>query len=130
MIREITLIYRKEDGKVVADEEKYEVLYQSFAKELQEGQKIEVYMSIKDKNDKTLGQLARINAMIRELARHTGESVDEMKKMVKIKAGLILITGSSRLDFEPLSFGDCSYDQLDLAIRTCMEMGVIVGKDF
>lgn len=129
MLRDVTVIFEKKNGVVVSSSEKDELLYRSFLKDLPEGKKVEVYLSVVESEEASLGKKARIHAMIRNLASFTGESFDETKKMVKIKAGLYRVSGKSRDEIELLSFGKCSDEQLALAIQTCFEMGLIVGAD-
>ena len=63
--------------------------YFQLEKDLAEGEIVEVYITkIVDEDDKTSGQLAKVHACIRELARETGHTFEEMKEIVKEKAGL------------------------------------------
>lgn len=114
---------------MTAHEERFRILYESFIRGIKPGTKVEVYMNLMEENDRSLGQLSKIHAMCRRLATHTGESLEEVKRMVKIKAGLYRVTGTSDHQIELLSFGEASKDQISFAIQSCMEMGVIVGAD-
>lgn len=66
--------------------------------------------------NKTYGQLSKAHAMIRELSRHTGNSFKDMKLIVKKESGLI--TGDIAK-----SFRDCSYEELETVIHTCLDLG-------
>jgi hypothetical protein len=57
-------------------------------------------------------QLAKVHACIRELAKESGYTFDEMKLLIKHNSGL-----------EGKSFKDCSKDQLMLAIESCIQIG-------
>jgi hypothetical protein len=62
--------------------------------------------------------------MIKELSTYTGETVENMKLLVKDKAGLCLIREVSGKEyFLAKSFGDCSKEELSLAIQALIEIG-------
>ena len=86
---------------------------------LAEGDIVEVYMEKITANG-TVPQMARVHAMIRELALHTGYAFHEMKNTVKQRSGLYV-----EKDGEEYyrSFADCSREQLSLAIDACLELG-------
>lgn len=96
-----------------------------FNKSVQEGETIEVYLTRITNNDKTLGQLAKVHTLIRELAAHTGHTFDEMKNQVKFKAGLFSYIDKENVSLK--SFSDCSKDELATAIDTCFEIGHLIG---
>jgi hypothetical protein len=96
-----------------------------FLKKLQEGDKIEAYLAKSEGTDGTLAQLAKVHACIKELARFTGNRFQEIKNVIKYKAGLIDVhTGDLR------SFGDCSKGELSDAIQTCIDIGNEIGYYF
>ena len=100
--------------------------YFEFRKQLEEGEIIELYITkVENENDATLGQLAKVHAMIKELARETGDSFDDMKLVVKQKAGLL---DPASKEFK--SFGKCSKKELSDAIQSCMDIGNIIGFYF
>ena len=95
-----------------------------FTNILTEGQTAHVYFEPVNDNG-TLLQLAKVHAMIRQLALHTGTTFQGMKLEIKRRAGLFLIV---YIDTEPVShiksFGeDCSVEDLSLAIHACIEIG-------
>lgn len=101
-------------------------LYFEFKAQLQQGEVVELYITrIDNEDDKTIGQLAKVHAMIRDLARETGYTFDEMKKNVKEKAGLL-----DPASKEYKSFGDCNKKELSDAIQICIEIGDLVGYYF
>jgi len=100
--------------------------YFEFRKELAEGEEIELFITkIENENDATAGQIAKIHAMIRDLARETGNTFDEMKVTVKEKAGLI-----NPASKECVSFAKCNKKELSDAIQTCIEIGNFIGYYF
>jgi hypothetical protein len=100
--------------------------YFEFRKELAEGEIIELYITkIENEDDATAGQIAKVHAMIRDLARETGYTFDEMKTTVKEKAGLV-----DPASKEYKSFANCSKKELSDAIQNCIEIGNIVGFYF
>jgi len=98
-------------------------LYDSWVKELPEGTKIEIFASISSENG-TAAQIAKIHAMIRELANDIGYSFGEMKLQVKRKAGLCINKGGSEYC---KSFAKCSKQELNLVIQELIEMGDFTG---
>ena len=94
-------------------------LYTLFQACLEEGVYIDVYMEVNDPNG-TLAQLAKLHAMIRDLAAHTGETFNDMKLYVKDRAGLVTREAN---DIHVKSFKDCSKLELSLAIQACISLG-------
>jgi len=119
--------FTKKDGQLVPASEAEAGKLKLFAMSLKEGTDLEVYMSMTNDVDKTAGQLAKVHALIRELAAFTGHTFEEMKDVIKDKAGLYIITGTSSSDKQLKSFGDCSKEELSAAIETCIQVGNIFG---
>jgi hypothetical protein len=113
------LLYSKADG----------VLFKKFEKELDEGVAVDGFFEVLG-DSYTLGQLAKVHKCIRVLASDTGESFETMKLLVKKRAGLIV---SKEIDGEVLavikSFGDCSMEELGLAIEAAIEIGDHTGSN-
>jgi len=66
--------------------------------------------------------------MIRELSLHVGEPFSDMKLLVKDKAGLCLSREVSGKEyFLAKSFGECSREELSLAIQAAIDIGVSVN---
>jgi hypothetical protein len=75
-------------------------------------------------DDGTLPQLAKLHVIIRQLATHIGETVENMKLLIKDRAGLCIAREvSGREYFLAKSFGECSREELSLAIQACIEIG-------
>lgn len=114
---------KKTNGKLVNYSVTMLNKLEHFTAALQEGQIIEAYFELVS-DDKTLGQLAKVHAMIRELANFTGATFEEMKLEIKKKSGLFTIVtiGDERL-MHCRSFEHCSKEELSLAIQACLEIG-------
>lgn len=105
------------------DETKLEL----YKKTLESGSKIEIFLN-QISDDKSLVQLAKVHAMIRELATFTGHSFDDIKSAVKEQSGLVLIYGTKHHEYK--SFSNCSKDELSMAIQTCESIGQEIGYYF
>jgi hypothetical protein len=125
-MQNITVRFGKNSGKLKLLTSNDAAKYFQLEKDLAEGEIVEVYITkIVDEDDKTSGQLAKVHACIRELARETGHTFEEMKETVKEKAGLI-----DPASKEYKSFSDCNKKELSDAIQICVEIGNIVGYYF
>lgn len=103
--------FQKKNGKLVYASPQDKILYEQFLTKLAEGQVIEMYIDLVN-TDHSLGQLAKVHACIRELAKESGYTFDEMKNIIKEASGL-----------KDKSFASCSKDELMLAIEACIELG-------
>jgi len=115
--------YVKKNGQLefqsVAASKKFEI----FVSNIPENTIVECFYEVQH-DDGTLPQLAKIHAMIKELSMFTGETVENMKLLVKDKAGLCIIREVSGKEyFLAKSFGDCSREELSLAIQAIIEIG-------
>ena len=97
--------------------------YQKFLNDLPEGAKLEIFIGVSgDKGSNP--QLARLHAMIREIAQEIGYTFEEAKLVVKRKAGLCFTKNKEEYC---KSFGQCDRDELNLAIQACIEIGDFSG---
>jgi len=125
-MQNITVKFGKHNGELKPLTINDATLYNQFKKDLADGEIIELYITkLSDEDDKTIGQLAKVHACIRDLARFTGHTFEEMKDIVKQKAGL----------YDPASkqyksFAECSKTELSDAIQICIEIGNTVGFYF
>lgn len=124
-----TVTYIKKDGLLVPASETDASKLKLFNMSLKEGSTVDVYLSLSIPGNKTLGQLAKIHAMMRELANLTGHSFEEIKNEIKRKTGLYVIIGTRSEDKEYKSFSKCSKDELSKAIESCIEIGQLLGHD-
>ena len=97
--------------------------YERFVSDIPEGSIVEFFYELQH-DDGTLPQLAKIHAMIKQLSTHVGETVENMKLLIKDRAGLCIAREvSGREYFLAKSFGECSKDELSLAIQAIIEIG-------
>jgi len=115
--------YKKERGLLkpisLADMKQYE----KFVSKLTDGAIVEFFYELQH-DDGTLPQLAKLHVMLKHLSMHIGETVENMKLLVKDRAGLCIsreVAGKEY--FLAKSFGDCSRDELSLAIQAAIEIG-------
>jgi S-adenosylmethionine:tRNA-ribosyltransferase-isomerase (queuine synthetase) len=109
----------KKNGNLVHINETTKISYQLFLDKLQEGQEVEVFMGLTSDNG-SLAQLAKIHACIRELAKESGYTFDEMKFIVKKHSGLCYDGGGAEYC---KSFKECSKEELAMAIESAIELG-------
>jgi hypothetical protein len=101
--------------------------HEIFVSEVPDGTIVEFFFEVQQ-DDGTLPQLAKLHAMIRELALHVGEPFDNMKLLVKDRAGLCLAREVAGKEyFLAKSFGECSREELSLAIQAAIDIGVSVN---
>ena len=115
--------YKKERGMLkpisIGDMKQYE----KFVSNIPDGAIVEFFYEMQH-DDGTLPQLAKIHVMIKQLSMHIGESVENMKLLVKDKAGLCIAREVAGKEyFLAKSFGDCSREELSLAIQAAIEIG-------
>lgn len=101
----------KKDGKLIFSNPQDKLTYEIFLEKIPEGQKVDMYLDLKG-SDYSKAQLAKVHACIRELAKESGYTFDEMKLLIKHNSGL-----------EGKSFSECSKEQIALAIESCIQIG-------
>jgi hypothetical protein len=116
----------KKNGKLSFVDDKSKLGYQIFLDKLAEGQKVDMYIDVSG-IEHSKAQLAKVHACIRELAKESGYTFDEMKCLVKDHAGLAYKEG---LMINYKSFAECSKDELSLAIEACIEIGAVYNISF
>ena len=97
--------------------------FDRFIKNLPDATKLEMFISASSSNG-SLPQLARVHAMIREIANELGYTFEEAKLQVKRKAGLCFVKNNVE---HCKSFGKCDKEELNLAIQACIEIGDFGG---
>lgn len=115
----------KRDGKLEYNIKAQERVYEQFVKDLPEGAKVEIFVSVTGDNG-TNAQIAKIHVSIRQLANDLGYSFSEMKLLVKRKAGLCFNKNGTEYC---KSFGDCSKEELNSVIQEIIELGDEVGSN-
>ena len=116
-------ILKKVDGELIHTIKVKGTLYKKWLEELPEDTKIEIFVSVSE-DDGTTAQIAKIHAMIREIANSIGYTFSEMKLQTKRKAGLCFNKGGSEYC---KSFADCSKSELNLVIQELIEIGDFSG---
>lgn len=101
--------------------------YKIFLEALEPGQSVGIFFEANE-DDGTFAQLARVHASIRELAKATGHSFVEMKKIIKQMSGLCL--DDEQGEEHCKSFADCSKDELGIVIQAINTAGESVGVNF
>jgi hypothetical protein len=115
---------KKVDGKI-KHTDKSKILYQQFINALKDGDEIEIYMS-RVTDSGSLAQISKVHTCIRELAKESGYTFEEMKKIVKERSGLCFIITENGVQEEFCkSFAECTKDEMSLAIQACIEIGEI-----
>lgn len=116
----------KKNGKLSFVDDKSRLGYQIFLDKLAEGQKVDMYIDVTD-NKHSGAQLKKVHACIRELAKESGYTFEEMKILVKKQSGLCV---EAEGILERKSFAECSKDELTLAIEACIEIGTMYNISF
>lgn len=83
---------------------------------------IETYMTITEGKGITLAQLAKVHAMIKEIADYTKMSFKDIKRYIKEETGLLHPVSTNPYQIEPKSFGDCTIEEGATAIAKCQEI--------
>lgn len=125
-MKAFTGILKKNKERLEFVSSKYEITYKMFKDSIPEGSLVETYMEIQT-DDGSLAQLAKIHAMIRELCHHTGDTFEDMKLIVKKRAGICVekeLDGSRFLYCK--SLGDCSKQELSLVIQAVLEISQLL----
>lgn len=95
----------------------------AFYSEIPDGTKVEMFISVStDKGSNA--QLARLHAMIREIANDLGYTFEEVKLLVKRHTGLCFMRDKKEYC---KSFADCDKEELNLCIQECIRLGDFNG---
>jgi hypothetical protein len=115
--------YKKERGLLKATTISAMKQYEEFVSHIPDGSLVEFFYEVQH-DDGTLPQLAKLHAMIKQLATHIGETAENMKLLVKDRAGLCIAREVSGKEyFLAKSFAECSKEELSLAIQAALEIG-------
>lgn len=118
----------KKNGKLEYLDLKDKTKYKLFLEKVSENGVVEVFFNIESKKA-SVAQISKVHACIRQIAGELGNSFDEMKHIIKMKAGLLYLDGNDNVIEK--SFSDCSKEELNSAIQACEELaqnqGIILG---
>ena len=119
----LTIKYKLNNKKELVFANNFEkAKYDNYIKELLPETSLEVYYSIiSNSESKTLTQLAKVHVLIRELAKTTGYTEQEMKDIVKDNAQIYEFNSESERVLK--SFTDCNKEELGRAIEACIHIG-------
>jgi len=106
----------KKDNKLVHILNAKEQLYNDYVKELPEGTKVDIFMDVAGQKGSN-AQLAKIHAMIRQLAEDIGDDVISVKAQVKDQSEI------------SKSFADCDKHELSSVIQVIYTMGDFLGSN-
>lgn len=126
MIKAFTGLLKKKGDTLEFISPTDEITYKMFKNAVPDGSLVELYTEIQS-DDGSLAQLAKIHAMIRELCLHTGDSFEDMKLIIKKRAGICIekeLDGSKFLYCK--SLGNCSKQELSLVIQALQEVSVLL----
>lgn len=112
----ISVLFEMRDGKLVPKSELGKHSLANYLKNVEEGTLIQVTYE-EQSTDGTYAQISKLQACSRELANHLGYSHEEVKDMIKVKAGLYNAEGEIK------SFAHCSKEELSLAIQAALDLG-------
>lgn len=90
-----------------------------FIQGMDEGDTIIITYEVQN-DDASYAQVSKVHKHIRELANYTGDSFEDMKLQVKLRAGLC-----NNSDCK--SFANCSKEEVSMAIQASIEIGELVG---
>jgi hypothetical protein len=106
----------KRNGKLEHTIKAKEDIFNTLVNDLPEGSIIEVFANTKG-NKGSNTQLAKIHAMIKQLAQDIGDDPGAVKEQIKIQA---MIKGS---------LADCDKDELNSVIQVILQIGDLVGSN-
>ena len=111
------------NGKLEFASKYAENRYNKFLSKFPDDSIVEIYVSAHNEKA-SLAQIKRAHVMIRELAHDIGYTFDEMKLQVKRYAGLCIVIDRTE---DCKSFSKCSRQEMDMVIKTCIELGNFNG---
>ena len=112
----VSILFKVEDGKLVPKRDMDKFKLENYMKTLEEGEVIQITYE-EASVDGTYAQISKLQACTRELAKYLGYSHDEIKDMIKVRAGLYDSESNIK------SFADCSKEELSLAIQAALDFG-------
>jgi len=114
------------NGKPVPTSHLYKMRYNEFIKGLKEGDRFVMILEQEDWSN-TKPQLAKIHAMIKEIAIETGEKFNKTKENIKERSGLTYYENKVK---KYRSFARCSKEELSAVIEILYELGQFLNINF
>jgi hypothetical protein len=115
---------KKHNGQLFHVNVKNELRFNNFKEKIPEGAAVEVYMEQLSGNKRS-SQLAKVHILIRLLSMSLGEDITHIKLLIKQKAGLCFLHKIDNAEYLVCkSFGDCSFEELSIAIQAAIDVGI------
>lgn len=112
----------KNGSKLGYADKKDKLLYDLFLDKIQEGEEVEIFICKKGIKA-SVAQISKVHASIRTIANELGYSFNEMKDIIKERSGLCFqVEDEGRKKILCKSFGDCSKEEITLAIEACNQI--------
>jgi len=112
----------KKGGKLSYFNGKDKLLYKLFIEKIKDGEEIEIFICKKG-HKASPAQIAKAHASIRELAGELGFTFEDMKLVIKERAGLCYeVEDEGHKKVICKSFADCSNVEMSLAIEACNQI--------
>ena len=112
----MTILLKVENGTFVPKRDIDKYALRNYLMNAEEGATIQVtYEELS--TDGTYAQISKLQACTRELSKHLGYTHEEVKDMVKVRAGLYNSDGDIK------SFAHCTKEELTLAIQAVLDLG-------
>lgn len=128
-MKECFVKFQKNDCKLYSCSKEDERTYKEFIDKIPNNKIVDVYITCYDEEIGTLPQLAKIHAMIREIAEFTKQGFNETKDHIKEVCGIFNIVSSKPYKKKLKSFGDCSIQELDMVINKLIEIQNIIYNE-
>lgn len=128
-MKECFVKFQKKDCRLYPCSKEDERIYQEFIDKISNNKIADVYITCYDEEIGTLPQLAKIHAMIREIAEFTKQGFNETKNHIKEVCGIFNIVSSKPYKKKLKSFGDCSIQELDMVINKLIEIQNIIYNE-
>ena len=123
MSQNLVTKYIKKNGRLEFSSLANSKHFELFTSHIPDGTIVEAFYEVQH-DDGTLPQLAKLHVMIKQLATHVGETFENMKLLVKDKAGLCIAREVAGKEyFLAKSFAECSREELSLAIQAAFQIG-------
>lgn len=128
-MKECFVKFQKNDCRLYPCSKEDKRIYQEFIDKISNNKTVDVYITCYDEEIGTLPQLAKIHAMIREIAEFTKQGFNETKDHIKEVCGIFNIVSSKPYKKKLKSFGDCSIQELDMVINKLIEIQNIIYNE-
>lgn len=128
-MKECFVKFQKKDCRLYPCSKEDERIYREFIDKIPNNKIADIYITCYDEEIGTLPQLAKIHAMIREIAEFTKQGFNETKNHIKEVCGIFNIVSSKPYKKKLKSFGDCSIQELDMVINKLIEIQNIIYNE-